>query len=103
MKLQPIARVVDLVPPESQQILNMSLEEARGRLLDQNPRNVAESQGSFSLVARDGERVCLARSLNRPMRYFLAKGKDGPMLVVADRIDFGAPAGEPTKKAAKTK
>ncbi len=87
MKLKPIARVVDLVPPESQQILNMSLEEAQDRLLDRDPRKVAEIRGSFALVARDGERVCMARSLNRPMRYFLAKEKDGPMLVVADRID----------------
>jgi asparagine synthase (glutamine-hydrolysing) len=31
--------------------------------------------------------VRLARSLDRPLRYFLAKEKDGPMLVVADRID----------------
>jgi asparagine synthase (glutamine-hydrolysing) len=29
----------------------------------------------------------MARSLDRPMRYFLAKETDGPMLVVADRID----------------
>jgi len=48
---------------------------------------VLEIRGSFALVARDGERVCLARSLNRPLRYFLAKGPDGPELFVADRID----------------
>jgi asparagine synthase (glutamine-hydrolysing) len=29
----------------------------------------------------------MARSLDRPMRYFLAKRQDGPALVVADRID----------------
>lgn len=29
----------------------------------------------------------LARSLDRPMRYFLAKSTDGPVLIVADRID----------------
>lgn len=65
----------------------MSLEEARERLLDRDPRGVAEIRGSFALVAREGERVCLARSLNQPMRYFLAKEREGPMLVVADRID----------------
>jgi len=31
--------------------------------------------------------VVLARSLDRPMRYFLAKAADGPVLLVADRID----------------
>ena len=29
----------------------------------------------------------LARSLDRPMRYFLAKAADGPALIVAERID----------------
>lgn len=29
----------------------------------------------------------LARSLDRPLRYFLAKAADGPVLVVAERID----------------
>ena len=28
-----------------------------------------------------------ARSLDRPMRYFLAKRAEGPALIVADRID----------------
>ena len=30
---------------------------------------------------------CSSRSLARPMRYFLAKVVEGPLLVVADRID----------------
>ncbi|MEO7823710.1 MAG: asparagine synthase-related protein, partial [Gemmatimonadaceae bacterium] len=36
---------------------------------------------------QDGERVVLARSLDRPLRYFLAKATDGPTLIVAERID----------------
>ena len=31
--------------------------------------------------------MVLARSLDRPMRYFLAKSTDGPALIVAERID----------------
>ena len=31
--------------------------------------------------------MVLARSLDRPMRYFLAKATDGPVLIVAERID----------------
>jgi asparagine synthase (glutamine-hydrolysing) len=31
--------------------------------------------------------VCLARSLDRPLRFFLAKDASGPALVVAERID----------------
>lgn len=83
---KPIARVLDLVPPASQQVLGMTLEEARTRVLAAEPDGVLAIRGSFALVAREGERVRLARSLDRPLRYFLAKEKDGPMLVVAERI-----------------
>src|SRR5205823_13729286 len=48
---------------------------------------VRQIEGSFALVAKDGKTVRLARSLDRPMRYFLAKNHDGPVLIVADRID----------------
>ncbi len=82
-----IARVVNLLAAEDQQILNMGVEEAERLLLSDNPEDVEKIEGSFALLARDGERVAMARSLDRPMRYFLAKETDGPMLVVADRID----------------
>jgi asparagine synthase (glutamine-hydrolysing) len=48
---------------------------------------VLRIDGSFSVIAQDGERILLARSLDRPMRYFLAKATDGPVLIVAERID----------------
>jgi asparagine synthase (glutamine-hydrolysing) len=48
---------------------------------------VGEIDGSFALVAREGKIVRLARSLDRPMRYFLAKRHEGPALIVAQRID----------------
>ncbi|MEE8526197.1 MAG: asparagine synthase-related protein [Thermoanaerobaculia bacterium] len=82
-----VARVANLIAAEDQQILNMEIEEAERLLLSDDPENVLRIEGSFALLARDGERVAMARSLDRPMRYFLAKEKDGPMLVVADRID----------------
>ena len=87
---QTIARVLNLVSDEDQQILNLSVADARRLLLSHDPREVLRIQGSFALLARDAcnrQRVCLARSLDRPLRYFLAKETDGPMLVVADRID----------------
>jgi len=48
---------------------------------------VLHIDGSFALIARHGERIVLARSLDRPVRYFLAKSADGPVLIVAERID----------------
>lgn len=85
---KPIAEVVDLVPVASQRLRGVSVEEARRALLAPGgERAVGGFAGSFALTARDGESVAMARSLDRPLRYFLAKVVDGPMLVVAERID----------------
>ncbi len=82
-----IERVVDLTDPEANQILNVTVEEARARLLAGDPEAVRRIHGSFALVAREGKTVRMARSLDRPMRYFLAKRQEGPVLIVAQRID----------------
>ncbi len=84
---QYIERVVDLLDPAANRILNMTVDEARQRVLRNDPPAVREIDGSFALVARDGKTVRLARSMDRPMRYFLAKREEGPALVVAERID----------------
>ncbi|MCH9649830.1 MAG: asparagine synthetase B family protein [Deltaproteobacteria bacterium] len=84
---QSLHRVVDLVSPSSQDILNLGVEEARQLLLAEDSAATGRIEGSFALVARQGEKVCLARSLDRPLRYFLAKEVSGPLLVVAERID----------------
>lgn len=84
---QYLERVVDLLVPANNQFYNMTIEQARERILNGSPEAVREIEGSFALVARDGKRVRLARSLDRPLRYFLAKRHEGPALVVADRID----------------
>ena len=80
-------RVINLIRPESQRLWSMSEPEARARLLSSEPTDVMDIDGSFALVAQDGERVLLARSLDRPLRYFLAKAVEGPALIVAERID----------------
>lgn len=82
-----IERVVDLLDPSLNQIHNMSVDEARQRVLSGRPEAVREIDGSFALLAREGKTVRMARSLDRPMRYFLAKRAEGPALIVADRID----------------
>ena len=84
---QYVERVVDLIDPSSNRIYNLSLEEARERVLRGSMDAVREIDGSFALLARDGKTVRMARSLDRPMRYFLAKRHEGPALIVADRID----------------
>jgi asparagine synthase (glutamine-hydrolysing) len=82
-----IERVVDLTDPEENLIYNMSVAEARGLLFDQQADAVLRIQGSFALLAKSGKTVRMARSLDRPMRYFLAKRQEGPALIVASRVD----------------
>lgn len=84
---QHIEQVVDLLGPAVNRIGNLSVDDARQALLRGPTQAVRQIRGSFALIARDGQTVRMARSLDRPMRYFLAKRRDGPALVVADRID----------------
>lgn len=82
-----VERVVDLLDPTLNRIHNLTVEEARARVLSADPQAVLGIDGSFCLVAKDGKTVRMARSMDRPMRYFLAKRHEGPALVVADRMD----------------
>ena len=84
---QYIERVVDLTDPDATQIDNVSVDEARRILLEGPAEAVQHIHGSFALIARNGKTVKMARSLDRPMRYFLAKRQEGPALIVAHRID----------------
>ena len=84
---QYVERVVDLTEPEANQIYNLTVEDARKLLFKHSPQAVREIQGSFALLAKSGKTVRMARSLDRPMRYFLAKRQEGPALIVAHRID----------------
>jgi asparagine synthase (glutamine-hydrolysing) len=82
-----IERVVDLTEPESNLIYNMSVAAARELLFNRRAEAVLRIQGSFALLGKSGKTVRMARSLDRPMRYFLAKRKEGPALIVASRVD----------------
>src|SRR5579872_2864579 len=82
-----VERVVDLTEPSANQLYDLPAEAAREILLRGPAERVSEISGSFALVARCGKTVKMARSLDRPMRYFLAKRQEGPVLIVAHRID----------------
>lgn len=87
MPTQPVAHVINLLSDAQQQLWHLTPDEARQRILAQDPDQVLAIDGSFALVAQDGQVVRLARSLDRPLRYFLAKAEAGPVLIVADRMD----------------
>lgn len=83
----PVERLVDLLDPAGNVLLNMSVAEAVERVGSGDPAQVREIDGQFALVHKRGTMIRMARSLARPMRYFLAKRAEGPCLVVAERID----------------
>jgi asparagine synthase (glutamine-hydrolysing) len=84
---QALERVVDLTDPAKNVLFNMSVEEARTCLAFGDPDAVRRIDGQFALVASSGQVVRLARSIGRPLRYFIAKRTAGPALIAADRID----------------
>jgi asparagine synthase (glutamine-hydrolysing) len=83
----PISRVINLISGDAQRLWSSNEAAIKRAMLAGDIDAVLAIQGSFALLAQDGERIVLARSLERPMRYFLAKSVDGPVLIVADRID----------------
>src|SRR5918911_2659736 len=83
----PLSRVIDLTDPAGNRIYNMSVEEARALVASGDAGAVARIDGEFALVGQRGRSVSLARTIGRLLRYFIAKWHDGPVLVVADRID----------------
>ena len=82
-----IERVVNLLDPATNDLYDLTTEQACALLVQHSADAMAQIEGSFTLVARSGKMVRMVRSLDRPMRYFLAKRTEGPVLIVADRID----------------
>jgi asparagine synthase (glutamine-hydrolysing) len=82
-----IDRLVNLLDPAGDVLLNMTHAEALERVGSGNPARVRQIDGQFALVHKQGRIVRMARSIGRPLRYFIAKRAEGPCLIVAERID----------------
>jgi asparagine synthase (glutamine-hydrolysing) len=82
-----LREVVDLTDPATNVVFNMTVDEARQRVASGDVEQVRQIDGHFALLAQRGVSVRLARSLQTPLRYFIAKLEAGPTLVVAHRID----------------
>ncbi len=82
-----IGRVIDLTDPERNAVYNMTAEEARAVVASGDADAVRRIEGQFALVATAGKNVRMARSLSRPLRFFIAKRAEGPCLIASDRID----------------
>jgi asparagine synthase (glutamine-hydrolysing) len=82
-----IERLVNLVDPAANVVFNMTHDEAVACVASGDPARVRQIDGQFALVSKQGKIVRMARSIGRPLRYFIAKRHEGPCLVIAERID----------------
>jgi len=87
MNTQYVNKVIDLTNPEKNVIYNMTHEEAVNIVRSGDVEAVRKIDGQFSLVSVEGKTIRMARSIGRPIRYFIAKRPEGPNLILAERID----------------
>ena len=82
-----VERLVNLLDPHRNVFLNGTADDAEAALASGDPACIRAIDGQFALVHKNDTTVRMARSIGRPMRYFLAKRAEGPCLVIAERID----------------
>ena len=73
MNNQYVSQVKDLTNPEKNVIYNMTQEEAVNIVRSGDAKAVRKIDGQFSLVSVEGKTIRMARSIGRPIRYFIAK------------------------------
>src|SRR5487761_2026455 len=84
---QPVTDFVNLLDYNNNTIFNMTPKEVSDAIISGDASRVRKIEGQFAIVEKVGQHVFMARSIGRPMRYFLAKQVSGPLLIVAERID----------------
>lgn len=84
---QPVQNFANLLNYDNNIIFNMTPEEVTAAIISGDASRVRNIEGQFAIVEKVGQEVFMARSIGRPMRYFLAKQVAGPLLIVAERMD----------------
>src|SRR6185503_3005939 len=87
MHAYPVKKLVNLLDPTANVLFGTSQQAAEAAIASGDAEQVRKIGGQFAIVQQVGHLVRMARSIGRPMRYFLAKQTDGPLLVVAERMD----------------
>lgn len=81
-----VDRVVNLLDPRGNILLGTSLEQAKSAVRRGDLHGIRQIGGQFAICEQVGKTIRMARSIGRPMRYFLAKRAEGPALIIAERI-----------------
>ena len=76
-----------MTDPKKNVIYNMSHEEAVSIVKSGDLDAVRRIDGQFCLISVEDKTIKMARSIGRPIRYFIAKQAIGPQLIIAERID----------------
>lgn len=84
---QPVQNFANLLDYSNNIIFNMTPGEVSAAIISGDAQRVRQIEGQFAIVEKVGQQVFMARSIGRPMRYFLAKQVAGPLLIVAERMD----------------
>ncbi len=83
-----IERVVNLMDPAGDLFLGGSTrDQARQAVRSGDSEAIGRISGQFAICEQVGKTIRMARSIGRPMRYFLAKRAEGPALIIAERMD----------------
>lgn len=82
-----VDRVVNRLDPAGNILLGTTWDEASDAVRRGDTEAVRRIRGQFAICEQAGRTVRMARSIGRPMRYFLAKRAEGPALIVAERMD----------------
>ena len=84
---QLIDRVVNLMDDSGNILLNVTQEDAFAAVRRGDEQAIGKIRGQFAICQQEGKTIRMARSIGRPMRYFLAKRAEGPALIIAERMD----------------
>lgn len=84
---RPSDRVVCLIEPAGDILLGCSAAKASKALLQDDLAAFADIRGQFAICEVVDDVVRMARTIGRPMRYFLANRVGKPILFIAERID----------------
>lgn len=82
-----IDRIVNLMDPAGDILIGVTVDQAHDAVRNGDVEAVRKIGGQFAIAETAGKTVRMARSIGRPMRYFLAKRTEGPALIIAERID----------------